>query len=62
MSMIYRWGMYTYHISGMGDVDQEEMFERVDKDMNEDGEYILVPRFIENYYEQIRTKDKLAAV
>ena len=62
MSMIYRWGMYTYHISGMGDVDQKEMFERVDKDMNEEGEYILVPRFIENYYEQIRTKDKLAAV
>ena len=62
MSMIYRWGMYTYHISGMGDVDQKEMFERVDKDMKEQGEYILVPRFIENYYEQIRTRDELAAV
>lgn len=62
MSMIYRWGMGTYHISGMGDVDQKEMFERVDNDMEEKGEYILVPKFIENYYEQIRTKDELAAI
>ena len=62
MSMIYRWGMGTYHISGMGDVDQKEMFERVDNDMEEEGEYIIVPKFIENYYEQIRTKDPLAAV
>jgi len=62
MSMIYRWGMSTYHISGMGDVDQKEMFERVDKDMNESGFYFLRPNFMSNYYEQIKEKDKDAAV
>ena len=62
MSMIYRWGMSTYHISGMGDVKQEEMFERVDKDMKESGVYNLKPKFTSNYYEQIREKDKNAAV
>ena len=62
MSMIYRWGMSTYHISGMGDVDQKEMFERVDKDMNESGFYFLRPNFMSNYYEQIKENDKDAAV
>lgn len=62
MSMIYRWGMGTYHISGMGDVKQEEMFQRVDKDMEESGIYILEPKFIEDYYKQIRERDDKAAV
>ena len=61
MSMIYRWGMGTYHISGMGNVKQEEMFDRVDKDMKELGVYTLEPKFTSNYYEQINEKDDKAA-
>lgn len=61
MSMIYRWGMGTYHISGMGNVEQEEMFDRVDKDMKELGVYTLEPKFTSNYYEQINEKDDKAA-
>lgn len=62
MSMIYRWGMSTYHISGMGDVKQEEMFQRVDNDMKESGIYHLKPKFIADYYGQIREKDDKAAI
>ena len=61
MSMIYRWGMNTYHISKMGNIEQEEMFKTVDSQIKESGVYMLQPKFISNYYEQIKDKDDKAA-
>lgn len=62
-SMIYRWGMNTYHISGMGDINNEARNEWTDRivqttDKNskkgfEEGVVILTPHFGEEYYNQI---------
>lgn len=58
ISMLYRWGMGVYHVSGMGDVQQKEMFSMVDDVVNESGNVILRPQFFSNYYEQIELNDK----
>lgn len=62
-TMIYRWGMNTYHISGMGDISSENMKEWTDrivdsvaKERNtgvEEGKLVLHPHFNEDYYNQI---------
>lgn len=62
-TMIYRWGMGTFHISGMGDVGKEIVNQRTDeivaniaKEKNADadkGVLELKPHFNEDYYEQI---------
>lgn len=52
-SMIYRWGMDTYHLSGMTDKTQEEMYNWVDRDTIETGFHTLKPKFYNNYYQQI---------
>jgi len=53
-TMIYRWGMSTYHVSGMGDIPQDNITKWVDslKDKKE-GTIDLYPKFNDNYYEQI---------
>jgi glycosyltransferase involved in cell wall biosynthesis len=52
-SMIYRWGMGTYHISGMGDRPNEEIYEITDKTNTESGIIYLEPKFREDYWSQI---------
>ena len=53
-TMIYRWGMNTYHVSGMGNVSNEEMQNWTDRLITkEEGEIILNPHFKEDYYSQI---------
>jgi hypothetical protein len=45
----------------MGNLEQEEMFNTVDSQIKESGVYMLQPKFISNYYEQIKDKDDKAA-
>lgn len=62
-TMIYRWGMSTYHVSGLGNIgnnaisDQtDQIVENVAKERNsslEEGTIILCPHFQQDYYEQI---------
>lgn len=69
ISMIYRWGMHTYHVSGLGDMPSEEMFVRIDRMMSdghlkgkvEDGDIALKPTFKHDYYKQIREGLKVQA-
>jgi hypothetical protein len=52
-TMIYRWGMGVYHISGMGDRPNEEIYEITDKTNTESGIIKLQPHFKEEYWEQL---------
>lgn len=62
-TMIYRWGMSTYHVSGMGNIGNDAITERTDqiienvaKDKSlcfEEGTIVLCPHFQEEYYKQI---------
>ncbi|MCX7922554.1 MAG: glycosyltransferase family 2 protein [Clostridia bacterium] len=62
-TMIYRWGMNTYHMSGMGKVSDnaknewaDRIVETVAKERNtsvEEGLLVLHPHFQEEYYQQI---------
>lgn len=53
-TMIYRWGMGTYHISGMGRLPNQEIFSRTDQSIiSESGNITLAPKFNSNYYEQL---------
>jgi glycosyltransferase involved in cell wall biosynthesis len=53
-TMIYRWGMNTYHISGMGDRPTKEIYEWTDKIVKkENGIIILNPHFDNDYFSQI---------
>lgn len=54
-TMIYRWGMSTYHISGMGLRPSEEIFEITDKSNTESGIIKLQPKFNSNYWAQINS-------
>lgn len=52
--MIYRWGMSTYHISGMGKQENSVILERTEQSViKEKGTIKLVPKFLENYYSKI---------
>lgn len=54
ITMIYRWGMRTLHISGMGKQTNEVILNQADKVLNnQKGVIQLQPKFISNYYEQI---------
>lgn len=53
ISMIYRWGMDTYHVSGMGDIPEKELKERIENSVNESGSIKLNPHFAEDYYAKI---------
>jgi glycosyltransferase involved in cell wall biosynthesis len=53
-TMIYRWGMSTYHVSGMGDISQDNINKWVDSLTDKkEGTIDLYPKFNDNYYEQI---------
>ncbi len=55
ISMLYRWGMATYHISGLGNYWEES--KDVLKDLStmdtKKGKIELTPNFTSNYYEQV---------
>jgi hypothetical protein len=58
-TMIYRWGMNTFHISGMGIQSNETILNQADKVLdNTKGEIVLKPHFDNNYYEQINRNSK----
>lgn len=53
-TMIYRWGMSTYHISGMGDKPSEELYKLADKlGKKSSGKVNLNPRFDNDYYSML---------
>lgn len=53
-SMLYRWGMGTFHISGMGIQPNEIVLTQADKMLNEPkGVIQLNPHFDNDYYKQI---------
>jgi glycosyltransferase involved in cell wall biosynthesis len=55
-TMIYRWGMNTLHISGMGKQTNEVILAEADRVLdNTKGEIILKPHFNNDYYEQIKS-------
>jgi glycosyltransferase involved in cell wall biosynthesis len=60
ITMIYRWGMSTYHVSGMGNIDTKLMYEKVDTmTRHSTGNLELQPKFLNNYYQQILEKTPL---
>jgi hypothetical protein len=52
-TMIYRWGMGVYHISGMGERPSHEIYEITDRSNTESGIINLNPKFNSNYWEQL---------
>jgi hypothetical protein len=57
--MLYRWGMSTLHISGMGKQTNEAILAQADRVLdNTTGEIELNPHFKNNYYEQINRNSK----
>jgi glycosyltransferase involved in cell wall biosynthesis len=56
-TMIYRWGMGTLHISGMGNVSNEAVLNQADKVLdNTKGVVHLKPHFLHDYYSMIKNK------
>jgi len=54
-TMIYRWGMGTFHISGLGTVTNDVILDHADKVLdNATGEIDLHPHFDNNYYDQLK--------
>jgi glycosyltransferase involved in cell wall biosynthesis len=57
-SMIYRWGMKTYHISGWGDITPDQANQNVDNFVRDhcvyaSGDVELNPHFLEDYYQKL---------
>lgn len=54
-TMIYRWGMGTYHISAMGNYsDNSHIYAITDSTIDKDkGSYTLKPKFKNDYYSQL---------
>lgn len=58
-TMIYRWGMNTLHISGMGKQSNEVILAQADRVLdNTTGEIVLKPHFKHDYYNQIKKPSK----
>jgi glycosyltransferase involved in cell wall biosynthesis len=58
-TMIYRWGMNTLHISGMGRQPNEVILNQADKVLDgTTGIIELTPKFLNDYYEQINRDSK----
>lgn len=54
-TMIYRWGMNTYHVSGMGDIEKKRMENWVNKLLEKNnGEIDLLPKFNDDYYKILK--------
>lgn len=57
-TMIYRWGMGTFHVSGLGTQTNEKILETADKILDDTkGDIVLHPHFVTDYYKQV--KDEL---
>lgn len=55
-TMLYRWGMNTLHISGMGKQTNEKILAEADRVLdNTTGEIVLNPHFKNDYYGQIKS-------
>lgn len=54
VSMIYRWGLNTHHVSGYGKISIEKLISNLDKYPQETGNKILNPSWKENYWEKIQ--------
>jgi len=53
-TMIFRWGMNTVHISGLGDQTNKFILNFVDKNSNNiKGDIRLIPKFLNDYYSDI---------
>jgi hypothetical protein len=52
-NMIYRWGMNTYHISGMGNLHNEKIYRITDRSNKESGVITLDPKFNDDYWSKI---------
>jgi len=62
-TMVYRWGMSTFHLSGGGDRPSELALWQADEAFNKIGGDIkgtvnLVPKFMEDYYANITRNEK----
>jgi glycosyltransferase involved in cell wall biosynthesis len=58
-TMLYRWGMGTLHISGMGHQPNQVILDQADKVLdNTTGTIQLTPKFLNDYYEQIERNSK----
>jgi|LakMenEpi03Aug12_release.lakeMendotaPanAssembly.Ray.scaffolds.fasta_scaffold152730_2 glycosyltransferase involved in cell wall biosynthesis len=58
-TMIYRWGMNTLHISGMGKQPNEVVLTQADKVLDgTTGTIELTPKFLNDYYGQINRNSK----
>jgi hypothetical protein len=58
-TMCYRWGMSTFHISGLGVTDSKIIMDHADTVLSpETGTIELRPKFLSNYYEQIKSHNK----
>jgi cellulose synthase/poly-beta-1,6-N-acetylglucosamine synthase-like glycosyltransferase len=53
-TMIYRWGMNTYHVSGFGEIQKEIIYKKIDEmTKNNLGNFELKPKFNSDYYKMI---------
>lgn len=53
-TMIYRWGMGTLHVSGMGEQPNEVVLQQADKVLDStQGEIPLQPKFTEDHYKSL---------
>lgn len=58
-TMLYRWGMETFHISGLGEQSNQVILDHADKVLdNRTGIVELNPHFKSDYYEQINRNSK----
>lgn len=58
-TMLYRWGMNTLHISGMGHQPNQVILDQADKVLdNTTGTIELTPKFLNDYYGQINGNSK----
>jgi len=54
-TMCYRWGMETFHISGLGEHSNQVILDHADKVLDDTkGEIVLHPHFDNDYYNQIK--------
>jgi hypothetical protein len=57
-TMIYRWGMGTYHISAINKKNNKELYDYIDsRYFHENGKLILNPHFKNDYYKIIESID-----
>lgn len=55
ISMIYRWGAGTYHISGYGNIAPAKLKSFMDSRQQESGNKILNPHWRNNYWDKIQS-------